>query len=327
MAETLTQLSRFALFHHACRIGDTALCIKLIRRGIDVQHDNNRGIIEACTNGHLNIIICLTTIKCTTRNQQPTMYKIINFDAIMNCFEIACKDGHLYIVQYLLILMFNRSYDISSHIFCYCIEDGLLNACINGHYDIVRAITLSDNIINHKMIDINSHNNSTLYFEEACRNGHLEIVKFLVSLYKIADYDMIDMYTDTTEPSLECYPLIKTCQNGYINIIKYIINLYKTTDYKMLNINAACDASFKFACTSHYIDIAQYLVELTIKYSAYYKPINFYSYDSDVDACLSDVLESPYTVNKIPTLKYMENIGYIFHQALQNPNVVYFDKI
>jgi ankyrin repeat protein len=133
--------------------------------------DQNR-FLKACKNGDI------TTLKSLDYSK---IYIHANAEL---AFQLACWNGHLEVVKYLISLE-PESGRINVHALN---EEAFRNACENGHLDVVKyLISLEPS---HNRINIHAMYEDA--FRLACENGHLPIVKYLISLEP--EYGLINIH-------------------------------------------------------------------------------------------------------------------------------------
>ncbi|MAR56403.1 MAG: hypothetical protein CMM93_04395 [Rickettsiales bacterium] len=100
------------------------------------------------------------------------------YDGLARVFLVACDNGHLDMVRYVLDYSdeLPENSDIKINVKAH-IEFGFMNACSNGHLDIVKFF-LDYARLNSITININAGTGYSI--ESACSNGHLDVVQFLV---------------------------------------------------------------------------------------------------------------------------------------------------
>lgn len=124
-----------------------------------------------------------------------------------NFFYIACCNGHLPIVHFLLcgnpviipIDISDRNYE------------GFRVACRNGHLGTVRYLLTAPELIDHA--DIHAQSNYGL--RKACVNGHLDVVRYLLTSPELKEHALID--------SDDGAPLPEAFSGGHMDVIKYLL--------------------------------------------------------------------------------------------------------
>lgn len=114
-------------------------------------------------------------------------------------------------------------------------------------------------IYQHYNINIHEHNEAA--FRYSCKNGHIEVAKYLVV---------------TSEH--ECQFDINT----HYNIYSDLSNSQKNR--KKIDIHANNEAAFTFACQNGHLEVAKWLVDLSIKYKSLIN-IHIENEDAFITAC------------------------------------------
>ena len=112
-----------------------------------------------------------------TEEQKEEYKKLNNDDDLNDCFIDACSNGHLEIVKYLL-----TSKDLKEHSDIHADNDyGFRWACHNEKIEVVKYLLTSDELKEHA--DIHALNDYG--FRWACNNEKIEVVKYLIFDYNI----------------------------------------------------------------------------------------------------------------------------------------------
>jgi ankyrin repeat protein len=129
------------------------------------QNKLNKEFIDACENGHLEVVKYLLT--------SPELKKHVNIHVFNDYgFRFACVNGHLNIVQYLL-----TSPDLKNHANIHSQNDlGFQWACGKGHIKIVQYLLTSVDLKDHA----NIHADDDYGFKYVCSNGQLELIKYFI---------------------------------------------------------------------------------------------------------------------------------------------------
>lgn len=211
---------------------------------------NNDNIIEqAIINGQLNIVLYINYLK---KRGNVFMDKI-NFKSLglQNYFYIACKFGHIDIVQYLHSQGAKISEDDN---------EALVEACINGHKIVVEyllsnganmyaqdnypiiAATMNGHLDIISLFVSKNRDILDIIYTEAIDYGQLEIVKYLKSLgfdlhkyhdygfRKSAEFNYIDLMKYLISEGADIrvyqnYAIMKSFQNGHYEIVKHLVSL------------------------------------------------------------------------------------------------------
>lgn len=130
-----------------------------------ISKPKTKKFIEVCKEGDLRVIKSLLDI-----NQKTCANMHHNQD---EGFRLACANGHLPVVQYLL-----TSPELKKHADIHAKDDyGLRWACANGHLPVVQYLLTSPELSEYANIHV--FRNSALLL--TCTNGHFHIVKYLLT--------------------------------------------------------------------------------------------------------------------------------------------------
>src|SRR5574343_2070294 len=133
-------------------------------------------------------------------------------------FIIACIDGNLDIVKYLL-----TSHDLRDHVNNIIIYNyGFMLACTNGHLEIVKYLLTSPELKEHA----NIHTSNDEGFKNACISNHIDVIKFLI-------FDMDIEKTNTVKKILK-YDKYKEIENMF-NMRELNKQLESELNYKSEN--------------------------------------------------------------------------------------------
>ena len=164
---------------------------------------------EACKNGNLRAITNLL-------NNHNIDVHVDNEDG----FRLACYNGHLNVVQYLLKNNFNIDVHAEN-------EDGFRVACGNGHLNVVQYL-----LENNFNIDVHAENEYGFIW--ACCYGRLNVVKYLLTKMELTD-KMIKIlcinkceYFDEIKNQIKKYKHDVKLYNNKLQSCKFLFTLYKT---------------------------------------------------------------------------------------------------
>ena len=147
--------------------------------------------------------------------------KANNFCKDDTLIHVACANGHLEIVKYLI-----EKQDVDIEIKGFNERTPLHCACENGHLPIIEYLISKGANIN----SLDKHSNSILHY--ASSKGHLPIVKYLVEKQNI-DYDILNSKGEN--------PFSCAKNNNNLEIVQYLLQKYPLE----LNKNKYNDSDFK----------------------------------------------------------------------------------
>ena len=190
----------------------------------------SNGFIEACYNGHAEIVTLLlkdSRIDVNTANNDGK-----------TGFTLACEKGHREIISLLLqdfrVNINKRDNDGYT---------GFIYACEKGHTEIVRLL------LKDSRIDVNkANNNGWTGFIYACSDGHREIVRLLLKDSRI-DVNIEDRYGKTG--------FIIACRNGHSEIVTLLL---KDSRIGVNKADKDGKTGFIYACSWRYIKIVTLLL-------------------------------------------------------------------
>jgi ankyrin repeat protein len=177
-------------------------------------------------------------------------------------FQLACGNGHLDVVKFLLSLEPERG-RIDIHAGNFLVFDVITSksafqlACCNGHLDVVKyLISLEPD---HGRINI--HADDEYAFRWACSDNHLNVVKFLLSLE--SDHGRINIHA--------CDELAFrwACSDNHLNVVKFLLSL--ESDHGRIDIHCRSDSAFN-DCNFH-------IKHLLLRRDPNYNWKNEYGYD------------------------------------------------
>ena len=194
----------------------------------------------------------------------------IKADNLNYVFQIACREGHLDMVKFLLgyAEMNNLKIDIDANV-----NHAFIFTCGNGHLDVAKFL-LEYAEMNNLKIDIDANGNHAFIF--ACGNGHLEMVKFLLSLstnelVENASFGKVEendsSFKNAKINNLEIdihvngdYAFVMACGNGHLPVVKFLLGYAKENGAE-IDINAYEGHAFRLACGNGHLDMAKFLLE------------------------------------------------------------------
>lgn len=225
---------------HACQNGHINAARWLLFTVTPDLHMQNEILFrQACSNGHIEMAKWMISL-------EPSHGKI-NINGWNNIiFEDVCGEGHTDIAKWLLTLEPTHGrIDIHSGDG----EEAFNDACMGGHVETVKWLLSLEET--RGQIDI--HTCYDFAFRRSCQNGHVEIVKLLLSLEPT--HGPINIHDD-----YEC-AFRASCENGHIEIVKLLLSLEPT--HGPINIHIMHDTSFENACKKGHTEIVKLLVELS----------------------------------------------------------------
>jgi hypothetical protein len=154
----------------------------------NIHAENEFAFINACGNGHLNIVSWLYGL-----DDNPNIHA--NND---EAFSFACIDGHINIVQWLYGLDDKPNIHANN-------DEAFRFACEKGHINIVQWLYGLDD-------KPNIHANNDYAFRWSCKNGHINIAQWL---YELDDKTNIRNFDD--------YVFRYACINNNIDIAKWLV--------------------------------------------------------------------------------------------------------
>lgn len=133
-----------------------------------------------------------------------------SFPSSGHMFSIACRNGHLPIVEYMLL-------PENNNVFAGIYSDkskAIQVACTNKHLDVTKYL------INHQTFKdyINIHIEHDSIFKKSCINEDIEILRFLIFELKINKTEEIEKFIDNF-PNLQGVKMMQTRDN-YENLTK-----------------------------------------------------------------------------------------------------------
>lgn len=148
-------------------------------------------------------------------------YKNLSIDEINHEFTVACENGDLKTVKYLL-----TTPKLKTHAYIHT-EDyyGLRIACQNGYLEIVKYLLTSRDLTEHA----NIHVRDDFCLRHACANGHLDIVDYLLTSPEITA-------TGETHANIHANKdcaLKWACESEHLDIVQYLVferNIPLTTE-------------------------------------------------------------------------------------------------
>lgn len=152
---------------------------------------NNDIFLESCKEGNLEKCVMMYSNKNVSIN-----------NVILNRgFNLACNNGHLLVMQWLLSV----KQDINM---CVNNEEIFVSVCSNGYLSIAKWLLSINPAINM------SSNNNELCFQNACANGHLLVAQWLLSVNP-----------DINMSAQNEYAFRMVCANGYLYIAKWLLDV------------------------------------------------------------------------------------------------------
>lgn len=156
---------------------------------LNLHYDNDTPIINACIGGHYDIIEFLLA--------DGNFIKTIKNNKLATGLNIAMGAGNLKIAQKFLPLLKENN---SSY---YPIYNGFVQACREGHLNIVEYIT-TQSVFNIEKFDLNNDGYSFYSmnykgFIDACSFSQVDIVKYLTSSPKIKNHVKLDNIKTTVK--------------------------------------------------------------------------------------------------------------------------------
>ena len=171
-------------------------------------------------------------------------------------FVVACKTGHVGLLQRLLIFSDHRQVDV--HVaFRGTAEYGFLLACRYGHAEVVRELLLLGGA---REVDVHVEHewNPELGFRVACRYGHLDVVKELLSLSGHREVDVHAAFKGSPEAAFRV-----ACENGHLAIVRELLAL---SGHREVDVHAGWDeqleAGFRLACANGHVAVVRELLAL-----------------------------------------------------------------
>lgn len=219
------------------------------------NEENERKYYNVCSTGDFETFKRM--IETDVKN------KLLTYAFVVDCLDVACKYGHLKIVEYLVSnylvgkkaenfdrALKNACREKHMEIFEYLVSKGadnfngcLKDACEDGRLEIAELmIKRGANYIGIgldgacrggyiKIVEL-LVNKGASYFHtsliEACRHGHIEIVKFLMSEGS-RDWDLCLENIENENTWNEC--LRAACRGGHLEIAKIMIDQGGITDW------------------------------------------------------------------------------------------------
>lgn len=161
-----------------------------------MMHDNNEIFILSCEYG--NIDICKWIYNIIQKNGDYT--KVLHENDTV-CFKIACRNGFLHLVCWLVSLKWNQSIQYIQRIY----NMGIILSCENGHLELAKKLYFLG-------ADPSYLNNSAFFL--SCSSGSFKIVKWLYSLGNIKEADLLFVFKDV-------------CENNYLDMALWIYKITK----------------------------------------------------------------------------------------------------
>jgi ankyrin repeat protein len=209
--------------------------IEIIKKFIDYETKyENLAFVNACENGHLEIINYLIVIDKKTLKKYER-----------EAFVRACGNGQLEIVNHLI--------KIDKKILKKCGQIALIHSCKKGQVEILELL-LKNNVRLRKI--------GSEALLRACENGHLEIVEILLNERKKyffkydINYHKEDDYNNVLK--LNRIPLVKAIENKHLEIVKTLIRYRVNTE--VINI---IDMIMEFDNTKDNLEMIQIILKNT----------------------------------------------------------------
>jgi hypothetical protein len=145
---------------------------------INPNFNNDTPIMHACWNGQSEVVEFLLSDKKFKKN-----------DKLASGLNMAMGSGNLKIAEIILPLLKENNY-------CYDrIHNGFVEACKNGHLNIVEYMT-TQSLFDFNKFKFRHPNHITSMklqgFINACENGHSDVVKYLTSSPKLKEHVDVD---------------------------------------------------------------------------------------------------------------------------------------
>lgn len=218
--------------YEPCFRGDINLVDAYIKQSHEKKCDWNSGLWGACRGGHINLVRLMISSGASL---------------LIHGFELACANGHMDIVQFMLLLPkantshrhshshdnadannndHSRSNDRACNYEWFC--SGLEYACEGGHVDIVQLMVSK------------GADNLTVGFWNACEFGHINVVHFLISKGMTSDQSSLEF----------------SCRGGRcVDVVQLMVAKLKAQGDE-IDWNSA----FEFACIGGNMDILKFII-------------------------------------------------------------------
>lgn len=135
-------------------------------------------------------------------------------------------------------------------------DQGFRWACENGHLDIVKFLSTSDELqaSGHSLVDIHADDEHALRW--SCHNGHLEIVQFLTTSPLLLSLTSPPDIHANDDQSFQW-----ACENGHLEIVKFLTTSaeLRRAGCDFANIHGFNDYPFELACRFGHLEIVRFL--------------------------------------------------------------------
>lgn len=233
------------LFNTACLVNN----LPLVRDLSDVNPyvDISTGVYNACKSNNFKIVQFLLrrnpynfiNTKDHYKNaciygHLETMQILLDADPSIfapECLVLACKNGHLHILKWLMDTM-------CSHLYVPFVNDGFREACLQGHVEIVQLLF-------HKHSSVLTKNRELIHrcwFLSIVRNRMTIVEFFLQKLEKQVTADYLEK------------GFVDACSRGYLTIAKLLLH-----KKPCINIQTNNHAAFKKARENDNISVLEWL--------------------------------------------------------------------
>lgn len=220
--------------------------------GFDYKAYFEKCLIEACTEGHINIVKWLYELGVNISYENHFGFRTaavygqlevakwlyqFNPDIHYNnddTIEYSCMYGNLKTVEWL--------YSIGGILK----ERYFINACIGGKTEIIQWLYCKCDILNIGFTILNKG------FLIACKNGNFDTVSCLERIKYIRNDEWYEPQQYNVNKAFRY-----ACKNGHFEIVAYL------NKFKNININSQNGYCFIWACGKSHLEIVKYLLPLT----------------------------------------------------------------
>ena len=164
-----------------------------------------------------------------------------------NAFHIACSNGHVDVVKFLLSI--HEKKKIRIHALNGKGDNAFNQACSNGHVEVVKVLIEQSEFNDIKLNIINKKGENA--FHQACSNAQTEIVRLLLKQSKAKKIDL----NSTNFQGESAFDL--ACSEGHIDVIRILLD-----NSDLMSIDLKSTMGFHKACSSGQAGVVRALLKV-----------------------------------------------------------------